>query len=109
MHQNILLNPSNMTRCGPRHTKTCLRAYAGSEGPDQIAHPRSDCADAQSDLGLRCPLIESPLGTVDIIKYSKIPDQTMQSTLVTSISISDNRLSRSENLISVLTWKSNNR
>ena len=26
---------------GPRHAKTCLRAYADSEGPDQTAHPRS--------------------------------------------------------------------
>ena len=26
---------------GPRHAKTYLRAYAGSEGPDQPAHPRS--------------------------------------------------------------------
>ena len=24
---------------GPRHAKTCLRAYAGNEGPDQPAHP----------------------------------------------------------------------
>ena len=23
------------------HTKTCVRAYADSEGPDQTAHPRS--------------------------------------------------------------------
>ena len=41
MHQNILLNPANMTRCVPRHTKTYLRAYAGSEGPDQTAYLRS--------------------------------------------------------------------
>ena len=26
---------------GLRHAKTCLRAYADSEGPDQTAHPRS--------------------------------------------------------------------
>ena len=26
---------------GPRHAKTCLRAYADSKGPDQPAHPRS--------------------------------------------------------------------
>ena len=26
---------------GPRHEKTCLRAYADSEGPDQPAHPRN--------------------------------------------------------------------
>ena len=26
---------------GPRHAKTCLRAYADSEGQDQTAHPRS--------------------------------------------------------------------
>ena len=26
---------------GPRYAKTCLRAYADSESPDQIAHPRS--------------------------------------------------------------------
>ena len=26
---------------GPRHAKTCLRAYAGSEGPVQPAHPHS--------------------------------------------------------------------
>ena len=25
----------------PYHAKTCLRAYADSEGPDQTAHPRS--------------------------------------------------------------------
>ena len=25
----------------PYHAKTCLRAYAGSEGPDQTAHSRS--------------------------------------------------------------------
>ena len=33
---------------GPRYTKTCLRAFADSEGPDQ------PCADAQADQGLRC-------------------------------------------------------
>ena len=27
--------------CKPCHTKTCLRAYAESEDPDQPAHPRS--------------------------------------------------------------------
>ena len=27
--------------CEPRRAKTCLRAYAHSEGPDQPAHPRS--------------------------------------------------------------------
>ena len=26
---------------GPRHVKTCFRAYANSEGPDQPAHPHS--------------------------------------------------------------------
>ena len=35
----------------PCHSKTCLWAYADSEGPDQTAH-------AQSDPGLRCPLID---------------------------------------------------
>ena len=26
---------------GPRHARTCLRAYTDSEGPDQPAHPET--------------------------------------------------------------------
>ena len=37
---------------GSHHAKTCLRAYADNEGPDQTAHP-------QSDQGLHCPLTAS--------------------------------------------------
>ena len=47
-----------------RAMKMCLGSYADSEGPDQAAQmhgqwrPRSDCAFAQSDQGLHCPLTE---------------------------------------------------
>ena len=36
-HINVFNNHINK----PRHAKTCLRAYADSERPDQPAHPRS--------------------------------------------------------------------
>ena len=37
--------------------------------------PRPDCAYAQSDPGIRCPLIELP-GIVEHNEYSEVPDQT---------------------------------
>ena len=45
-----------------------LETYAASEGADQTAqmHSLIDCANAQSDLGLHCPLIEA-LDTVEHI------------------------------------------
>ena len=36
-----LLNSPYKLIIWPRHAKTCIRANAGSEGPDQPAHPRS--------------------------------------------------------------------
>ena len=33
--------PVKLSLYGSSHGKTCLRAYADSEGPDQTAHPRS--------------------------------------------------------------------
>ena len=45
-------------------------------GTCEQRRPRSACASAQSDQDLRCPPIES-LGTADITKCSKVPDQTM--------------------------------
>ena len=36
---SIMFSPALLN--GPRHAKTCLRAYADMEGTDQTAHPRS--------------------------------------------------------------------
>ena len=36
--RHFKLNSLNISY-GPRHAKTCLSAYADSEGPDQPAHP----------------------------------------------------------------------
>ena len=54
----------------PRHVKTCLRAYADSEGPDQTAHPRSLIRTFTVRLYNRWVLY-------NIARYSKIPDQTV--------------------------------
>ena len=50
----------------PGHAKTCLRAYADGEGPDQPALQ-------QSDQGLHFPLMES-LGTTECIIGKKRPE-----------------------------------
>ena len=47
-----------------RHAKTCLRAYADSEGPDQPAHP--------ADQGFHCPLTKS-LDTIECMNGEQRP------------------------------------
>ena len=53
---------------GPRHAKTCLRACAVSEGPDQ-------CASAQFEQDIHCPLIESveSLDTTECMNGKQMP------------------------------------
>ena len=55
-----------MPLSGARHTETCLRAYADSEGPDQPA------ASAHSNQGLHCPLTES-LDTTECLNGEQRP------------------------------------
>ena len=50
----------------PRQAKLCLRGMRGQR------RPRSDCADAQSDLGLRCSLPES-MDTTECINGEQRP------------------------------------
>ena len=50
---------SQISHDEPSRAKTCLRAYADSEGPDQPAHPSSQIRSEQSDQGPRCPLTEA--------------------------------------------------
>ena len=51
------------------HLKTCRNVSSGIRVQRE---PRSDCADAQSDQGLRCPQIES-FDTVDCINGEQLP------------------------------------
>ena len=53
---------------GPRHVKSYLRGTYGHR------RPRSDCASAQSDLGLRCTLTLTV--EIDLLTNSKCPCQT---------------------------------
>ena len=55
---------------GPRHVKTCLRAYADSEGPETLAHPRS----LMRALAVRTYNHHMLL---DVSMEIKCPDQTM--------------------------------
>ena len=49
----------------------CLR------GMRRQRRPRSDCADAHSDQGFRCPLSES-LATIRCINGEQRPDETLR-------------------------------
>ena len=47
---------------GPRHAKTCLRAYADSEGPDNPSHPHGlirafavRCQNQNVSMESKCP------------------------------------------------------
>ena len=51
---------------GPCHAKNVSSGKCGQQ------RPRSDCASAQSDLGLRCPLTE-PLDTTECMNGEKRP------------------------------------
>ena len=76
----------NMGLC---HVKISLQVYGDSEDPDQPAH-------LCSLIGVFALLTES----LDSLQLTLV--------ILTSL-ISNNRLSRSENLVPVLTWKSNNK
>ena len=43
-----------------------------SSGICGLRRPRSDCASAQSDQGLRCPLTESSLDTRDCVNRQQM-------------------------------------
>ena len=54
--------------------RTCKNMFLGTYGQQR---PRSDCASAQSDQDLPCPLTES-LDTTEFLMESKGPDETFQ-------------------------------
>ena len=62
-------NTSNFTELSVSHkAKTCLRDMCGQR------RSRSDCADAQSDQGLCCPLTSS-LGRTECINGKQGPQR----------------------------------
>ena len=65
-HQSNLVRP-----CKHRQAKMCLRGMLGQR------RPRSDCASAQSDQGLRCPLTKSLTLYTDSMG-SKCPNNTLR-------------------------------